>query len=111
MSIIVHYHEFILALFEHLLEDLRVVDSIVVLNRCKLSCRLSVSCHVVESLFLTCFAVIISWMLMRSSLLWRTLIEDLMLMNDLVVIVVIHVHFSWMAVAVNLVMVTCMLFT
>jgi hypothetical protein len=45
--IMVHYHEFILALFEHLMEDLWVVDSVIVLDSCKLSGCLSVSCHVI----------------------------------------------------------------
>ena len=110
MSMTVHYHEFILAFLKHLMENLWVVDSIVVLNRCKLGSCLSISCHVIESLFLTCLAVIVSRVLMRS--LWRTLIEDLMLMNDLVVIMVIHVHFSWMAIAaLPLLMISWLLFT
>lgn len=93
--IVIHYHVFILAFLEHLMEDFWVVYSVVVLNSCKLSGCLSVSCHVVESLLFACFAMIFS---MRSG--WRAiLIENLMLMDDLVMIMVIHVHFSWMTIA------------
>ena len=45
--IMIHYHEFILALFEHLMEDLWVVDSVVVLDSSELSGCLSVGCHVI----------------------------------------------------------------
>jgi hypothetical protein len=45
--VMVHYHKFILTLLEHLLENLWVVNTIIVLNRCKLCRCLSIGSHVI----------------------------------------------------------------
>ena len=89
IMIMVHYHKFILTLLEHLLKYLRIVNPIIVLNRSKLSRRLSISSHMIQPLFFTCFTMILSmpWSCRR----W-ILIENLMLVDDLVVVMVINVR-------------------
>lgn len=58
------------------------------MDRSKLHSRLSIGCHVVESLFFASFTMIllVGWSL------WWIIVEDLMLMDYLVVVVVIDVH-------------------
>lgn len=105
IMVMVHYHKFILAFLEHLLEYFWVVNTIIVLHSGKLGCCLSIGSHVIESLLFTCFAVVFSmWSWWRS-----ILIENLVLVDDLIVVMVVDICFVTNAV-VSLPLCSWMLF-